>query len=250
MEVAPGSRPFFEAVCAEAHRRGRLRMVELTVGGGAVATKCDFRGGDGAFMFKIAYDEAHARHSPGLLLELYAMRQLTTGPDPVAWVDSCAQDGHFMAERLWSGRRVLADWDIAGPRLLGRTAVRHGDRLRAVSERIRVTPGQVRPADQREPERPRPRARRAPTGPVRVDPARLLRDFDRQPFLVEHDLCDHPLLQLPRLVELARSLPGSSVEWNSGDLAVGQAAELDARGPASASRRRSARSRPATRGWS
>src|ERR1700744_3758023 len=30
--------------------------------------------------------------------------------------------------------------------------------------------------------------------------------FDRHPFKISHDLVNHPLLQLPRLVELARSL--------------------------------------------
>src|ERR1700750_2269211 len=30
--------------------------------------------------------------------------------------------------------------------------------------------------------------------------------FDRRPFKIAHNLVDHPLLKLPRLVELARSL--------------------------------------------
>jgi hypothetical protein len=66
-------------------------------------------------------------------------------------------------------------------------------------------------------------------GALRFSPEQLRRDFDRRPFLIEHDLCDHPLLQLPRLIELARSLPESSVEFNSGDLPVNQPAHLTPR---------------------
>ena len=45
--------------------------------------------------------------------------------------------------------------------------------------------------------------------------------FDRHPFTVTHDLVRHPLLQLPRLVELARSL-GSPILYFRGDHAINQ----------------------------
>lgn len=44
--------------------------------------------------------------------------------------------------------------------------------------------------------------------------------FDRHPFLVRHRLCDHPLLSLKRLVDLARALPEDRVEYNAGDVPV------------------------------
>lgn len=46
--------------------------------------------------------------------------------------------------------------------------------------------------------------------------------FNRHAFTIEHHLTDHPLLDLNRLVELAASLPASSVEYNAGDLPVTQ----------------------------
>ncbi len=46
--------------------------------------------------------------------------------------------------------------------------------------------------------------------------------FERAPFVVSHTLCDHPLLQLPRLVELAVALPESAVEFNHGDIPLSQ----------------------------
>jgi hypothetical protein len=45
--------------------------------------------------------------------------------------------------------------------------------------------------------------------------------FDRHPFKISHDLVKHPLLQLPRLVELAQSL-NRSILYFRGDHAVNQ----------------------------
>lgn len=45
--------------------------------------------------------------------------------------------------------------------------------------------------------------------------------FDRHPFKISHNLVEHPLLQLPRLVELARSLEGTILYFN-GDHAINQ----------------------------
>ena len=57
------------------------------------------------------------------------------------------------------------------------------------------------------------------------DPGVFRRCFDREPFWVEHDLCGHPLFELPRLIELSRQLPADQVEYNAGTLPV----TLDAR---------------------
>lgn len=45
--------------------------------------------------------------------------------------------------------------------------------------------------------------------------------FDRYPFKIAHNLCGHPLLQLPRLIELARSL-GHPILYFRGDHAINQ----------------------------
>jgi hypothetical protein len=50
----------------------------------------------------------------------------------------------------------------------------------------------------------------------------LLAHFPGQAFTIRHRLVDHPLLQLPRLIQLARSLPAGQQEFNSGDLKVDQ----------------------------
>jgi hypothetical protein len=47
-------------------------------------------------------------------------------------------------------------------------------------------------------------------------------DFGRSPFIVHHRLAAHPLFEFPSLLDLARRLPSSSVEYNAGTLQVNQ----------------------------
>ena len=46
--------------------------------------------------------------------------------------------------------------------------------------------------------------------------------FHRAPFQLKHTLADHPLFKLPRLIELARSMPRDRIEYSSGKVAVDQ----------------------------
>src|SRR5688572_9072304 len=57
-------------------------------------------------------------------------------------------------------------------------------------------------------------------GLLDIDRAAFDADFGRRPFRIEHHLADHPLFQLPRLVELARCLPERSVKYNAGNLPI------------------------------
>jgi len=42
--------------------------------------------------------------------------------------------------------------------------------------------------------------------------------FNRQPFFIQHNLVDHPLFALPRLIELSRILPEEHVIYHSGEI--------------------------------
>ena len=101
-----GDRSFFAAVCERLHASGRLRLTELRIDGAAVAVQCQWHARGGGFAFKIGYDETHARHQPGVLLQLDATRRFFDEPD-LPWLDSCADRDHPMIDRLWPGRRAL-----------------------------------------------------------------------------------------------------------------------------------------------
>ncbi len=57
---------------------------------------------------------------------------------------------------------------------------------------------------------------------LEIEASRFARDFNARPFPVHHRLADHPAFTLERLVELARRLPPSAVEYNAGDLPLTQ----------------------------
>jgi len=62
-----------------------------------------------------------------------------------------------------------------------------------------------------------------PSGPwLEFDRAQFAGTFSRAPFAFRHDLCAHPLLQLPRIIELSKDLPVECVEYNAGTLALNQ----------------------------
>jgi Cupin-like domain len=56
---------------------------------------------------------------------------------------------------------------------------------------------------------------------IDLDPQVFAAYFNRKPFRVAHSLCGHPLFELKRLLQLARSLPERFVEYNAGAMPVG-----------------------------
>ena len=56
---------------------------------------------------------------------------------------------------------------------------------------------------------------------VLADQVTAREKFLKAPFTLKHALADHPLFSLPRLVQLAKSMPRDRIEYNSGKVAVG-----------------------------
>jgi hypothetical protein len=52
------------------------------------------------------------------------------------------------------------------------------------------------------------------------NPETYLENFGRVPFLVNHNLCSHPLLQQDRILELSRTLPEDCIEYNAGQIPI------------------------------
>lgn len=114
----PGDAAYFRRIVTEAHALQRLEFVGYFLDDEPLALSCKFRAGDGAFAFKITFDEHYSRYSPGMLLELaYIVR---SHEDPtLRWMDSCAESGHRMANRLWSDRCGI-DTLVAASGIYGR----------------------------------------------------------------------------------------------------------------------------------
>jgi hypothetical protein len=88
------------------------------------------RSGDVAWAWKIAYDEAYARQSPGVQLML-ALTESLLADLAVARGDSCAPADYPMIDQLWRERLPLAD-QLIGLRGGGLTftLTRQGEALR------------------------------------------------------------------------------------------------------------------------
>jgi hypothetical protein len=61
-----------------------------------------------------------------------------------------------------------------------------------------------------------------PSPAVSYDETTFRRLFNKEPFFIDHDLVGHPLFTLPRIIQLARSLPEDRVEYNAGNLPISQ----------------------------
>jgi CelD/BcsL family acetyltransferase involved in cellulose biosynthesis len=101
----PDSEAFFRETVAAAHQAGRLQFLRLDVGENCIAMLVNFLTPPGSFSFKTVFDEAWARYSPGVLLQLENLKILD---DPrIRWMDSCAAEDHPMIDGLWTERRVV-----------------------------------------------------------------------------------------------------------------------------------------------
>lgn len=106
MASDPVHEAYFRQIAEDGFRRGRLHFTELTLDGRAIAHRCSFRAGSGAFFFKPGFDEQYAKYSPGLLLEVETVRRLHAHPE-IRWMDSCTSPDNTLLNDLWLDRRAI-----------------------------------------------------------------------------------------------------------------------------------------------
>lgn len=108
----PSDAAFFRAACAAAFDAGRLHFLRIDLDGRPIAMLVNFRHGEGAFSFKIAFDEEMGRFSPGVLIEIANLHAVQDDP-AIEWMDSCAAPDHPMIDSLWAERRTIVQYRIA-----------------------------------------------------------------------------------------------------------------------------------------
>jgi Acetyltransferase (GNAT) domain len=86
--------------------RDMVRIMTLDINGKAIASLLIMIEAGTAYTWKIAYDEAFATYSPGMLLMIEATKMLLDDPN-VTNADSCAVPNHQMMDRVWAERRQL-----------------------------------------------------------------------------------------------------------------------------------------------
>jgi CelD/BcsL family acetyltransferase involved in cellulose biosynthesis len=96
-----------EAVSALA-AEGKASVARLALDGRAIAAIVTLRSGDGAWCWKIAYDEGFSRASPGVQLLLDVTEEMLNDAT-IASADSCAAPDHPMIDHIWRERLALSD---------------------------------------------------------------------------------------------------------------------------------------------
>jgi len=90
---------------------GSTRVHVMRLAGKPIAAAIAFVHNDRGYFWKIAYDEAFARFSPGVQLALTVTEDLLSLPG-VRSLDSVAVPDHPMINHLWRERLDIADWLI------------------------------------------------------------------------------------------------------------------------------------------
>jgi CelD/BcsL family acetyltransferase involved in cellulose biosynthesis len=103
-----GIRTFMEKAVTGLAASGKARISRLMAGERPIAALVTLRSGTTAWCWKIAYDEAFGRFSPGVLLLLEETQAMLDDPG-IACADSCATAGHPMIDHIWRERLELAD---------------------------------------------------------------------------------------------------------------------------------------------
>lgn len=105
LSAHPATEAFFREALDGAAAAGRLQIRRLDLDGKPIAMLINFLTPPGGFSFKIAYDEAYSRFSPGVLLQLDNLDILERRD--IEWMDSCAAENHPMIDSLWGERRTI-----------------------------------------------------------------------------------------------------------------------------------------------
>lgn len=126
----PETHALFLEATHRAQAAGKLHLIAMRLDGKPLAMLVNFLSPPGGFSFKTAFDEAFARYSPGVLLQIDNLDILRD--HNLAWMDSCAAEGHPMIDSLWAERRHVGRVSV-GLKGFGRpalfTAFRQGERF-------------------------------------------------------------------------------------------------------------------------
>jgi CelD/BcsL family acetyltransferase involved in cellulose biosynthesis len=105
-------RAFMANATATLAAHGQVRVARLLHADRPIAIGVLLTSGRGSWFWKVAYDEAAARASPGVQLTL-DLTGAVLGDTGIAWCDSCATADHAMIDSIWRERRPMVDQLIA-----------------------------------------------------------------------------------------------------------------------------------------
>lgn len=106
LRSSPANERFFVAMIDNFRACGGVFFTELAVGGQVIASTCNLVSAGRAFAFKIGWDPAFARYSPGMLSELLMVEHAASAFAHFDRIDSGAAEGTYIDE-LWPDRQEM-----------------------------------------------------------------------------------------------------------------------------------------------
>ncbi len=104
---------WFRQTIKRAHEANALHFLRLDLDFRPIAMLTTLIEGGAAYSLKICHDPAFDRFSPGVMIEIEAMRSLLGRAD-FRFADSCAAPDHSMINGLWRARRVVTGLNVSG----------------------------------------------------------------------------------------------------------------------------------------
>lgn len=126
---------FFESMSRASMADGKLHFARITLNAKPIAMLVSFLSGDGAYAFKIAFDEDYARYSPGAWLMMKVIDAFHADPR-VKWVDSCAIPNHPMIDHIWVERRQMRAVNVATRHALSHWLVTYSEHMTRIVDRV------------------------------------------------------------------------------------------------------------------
>lgn len=118
----PRDARWFRETLAGAHQKDALHFLRLDLDGRPIAMLTTLLSKGAGYSLKIAHDPEFARFSPGVMIEIEAMRSLLDRAD-FRFADSCAAPDHSMINGLWRARRTITGLNVSGRHVGARTAL-------------------------------------------------------------------------------------------------------------------------------
>jgi hypothetical protein len=113
---------WFRETLAGAHAAGSVHFLRLDLDERPIAMLVSLISNGAAYSLKICHDPEFDRYSPGVMIEIEAMRSLLERAD-FRFADSCATPDHSMINGLWRARRVVTGLNVSGRGLFARAGL-------------------------------------------------------------------------------------------------------------------------------
>jgi CelD/BcsL family acetyltransferase involved in cellulose biosynthesis len=104
---------WFRNTLRRAHEADALHFMRLDIDFRPIAMLATLMEGGVGYSLKICHDPAFDRFSPGVMIEIEAMRSLLAR-EGFRFADSCAAPDHSMINGLWRARRVVTGLNVSG----------------------------------------------------------------------------------------------------------------------------------------